>query len=43
MCAYCFAALGTFVGGVALAKAGALATAKVALVGFVLQHFFIRR
>jgi hypothetical protein len=43
MCAYCFAALGTVVGGVALAKAGALAAAKVALVGFVMQHFLMRR
>lgn len=43
MCAYCYAALGSVVGGVALAKAGGLAVAKVAIVGFVSQYILLRR
>ena len=43
MCAYCYAALGSVVGGVVLAKAGGLAAAKLALVGFVAQHILLRR
>lgn len=43
MCAYCYAALGTVVGGVALAKAGALAGAKTTLVAFVSYYILLRR
>ncbi len=43
MCAYCYAALGTVVGGVALAKAGGLATVKIAVFGFVAHYILLRR
>ena len=43
MCAYCYAALGTVVGGVALAKAGGLAAAKTAVVTFVSYYILMRR
>jgi hypothetical protein len=43
LCVYCCAAIGSFVGSVALAKAGALAGAKVALVAFVSQYVLLRR
>jgi len=43
LCAYCYAALGTVVGGIALAKAGGLASAKTAIVGFVAYYILLRR
>jgi hypothetical protein len=42
VCVYCFAAMGTVVGGVALSKAGGLAALKVALIAFA-STFTLRR